>query len=56
MYGIPFKTIIILKYTGMVESDKSKHKMKGFEIEAVETKAVGRLKKRIKTPPKPVLS
>jgi hypothetical protein len=56
MYGIPFQSRIILKHIGMVESEKSKHKMKGFEIEVLETGAVGRVKKKIITPPKPISS
>jgi hypothetical protein len=46
MYGIPFHTQIVIKFIGMVESDKSKHKMKGFEISVLDRGKVANSKKR----------
>ena len=49
LYGVPFQTDLVIRYLGMVEPDnkKSGHKMKGYEIEVIDT-AVDKRKKRSK--------
>lgn len=40
MHGVPFQSDMIIKYLGMIEPDKGKHKIKGFEIEFLGSKEV----------------